>query len=643
MYYLNYSISTFIPLTQPRPPNSLPFSIQRLRREKSKLFSSRHENLAKYQDISQRCAKATKSHFKSVESGLISGGSIKAFYDHVRRKTKGTESEVELSVDGVLVSTPQAKANSLSRYFSSVFTRDDGKTPHLPCISPFQLSSVHCPPHLLSKVMRTVKPKLSRGPDEIPAYFLKQVMPAISYPLSVLFQWSFTTGAVPALFKKAIVKPIWKRKGCKTLVSNYRPITLCSSIAKLQEKIVTEQLLSHCSSLFLISSAQFGFLPKRSLTNQMLLCLNDWSRHQAANETCYIVYLDFKKAFDTVSHPKLLSKLQSFGVSGSLLNWIEEYLTGRSQQVSVSGALSESAEVTSGIMQGSCLGPVLFVLFINDLLESLKPICKCLAYADDVKLYSKDPAKIQLALNCVQNWCLTWQLSLSVGKCSILKLGPGPEIPLTIGAEVLPYTCSVTDLGIIVDQKLSFSEHCGSLTKKARRTMGIVLKCFSSGNVSLLLKAYKTYIMPLLETSSQVWNSISDKEAQQLESCQRHFTKMLYLKCGLCKIDPERPKRLPVSYEERLRYLGLDTLKLRRFKLDLSLCYKVYHYTTFCPDLLVRKTIGRTLQHNHRLQQEIAGRHRSLMFTNRVVAAWNALPDSVVEGPYDAFQSHIGL
>lgn len=643
LYYLNFAISTFIPLAKHRPPNSLPGSILRMRRQRRRLFATRHRNPTQYKKLSQRCTKATKSYFRGVESGLISGGNIKAFYDHVRRKSKGAESEAAISVDGVSLSSPLEKANAFSAYFSSVFTSDDGQNRRLPCISPFQLSTIHCPPSLLSKVMQSVKPKLSRGPDGIPPYFLKQVISAMSYPLSVLFRWSFTTSTVPASFKSATVLPIWKRKGCRSQVSNYRPITLCSSIAKLQEKIVTQQLLTHCSSLFLISPSQFGFLPKRSLTTQMLLCLNDWSRHLAAKDTCYIVYLDFKKAFDTVSHPKLLSKLQSFGVSGSLLNWIEEYMTGRTQQVSVSQTLSVQAEVTSGIMQGSCLGPVLFVLFINDLLESLNPICKCLAYADDVKLYSNDPTKIQLALNCVQTWCLTWQLNLSVEKCSILKLGAGPEVPFTLGTHVLPYACSVRDLGIVIDKQLSFSEHCSALVKKARRTCGIVLKCFSSGKVSLLLKAYKTYIRPQLESATQVWNSISEKEAKQLESCQRFFTKMLYLKCGLTKIDPERPRRLKVSYEERLRHLGLETLKLRRFKLDLSLCYKIYHRTTFCPDLLVRKTNGRTLQHNHRLQKEIAGKHRSVMYANRVVGAWNALPDSVVEGPYEAFHDHIGL
>jgi ribonuclease P/MRP protein subunit RPP40 len=316
------------------------------------------------------------------------------------------------------------------------------------------------------------------------------------------------------------------------------------------------------------------------------------------------------------------------------LSWIQEYLTGRTQQVTISGTLSDPVPLSSGIMAGSCIGPVLFLLYLNDLLDSLSTICHTVAYADDVKLYSDDPVKIQRALGVVESWCSTWQLGLSVEKCCVLLLGSGTEVPFTLSGKVLPYSSSVKDLGVLLDKNLSFSDHCTYIVKKARRTTGIVLRCFSSGKVSLLKKAYLTYIRPQVETASQVWNSISVKDSKRLESVQRHFTKMLFLKCGLSRT---------ASYEQRLRFLGLDALRLRRFKLDLSLTYKIYNNLTFCPGLLVRKTIGRTLQHNHRLQQEIAGKHRSSMFANRVVASWNMLADSVIEGPEELFYGHLQL
>ena len=432
----------------------------------------------------------------------------------------------------------------------------------------------------MRKLTHFVKPKLSRGPDNIPAYFLKMVMPSIALPLSLLFDWSFTTSTVPSQFKTSIVVPIYKRKGKKSDVSAYRPISLYSSIVKLQEKVLIRALLSHCRIHRLISDYQFGFLPKRCLTSQLLLCLKDWTGYLSRKEPCYVVYIDFRRAFDTVSHAKLLSKLRSFGLSGSLLGWVEQYLSGRTQVVSISGATSESAPVTSGIGQGSCSGPIFYLMYGDCLISSLSEICSVTAYADDVKLYSNDPAVIQRALTLVSNWCKTWQLSLSIDKCCVLALGNTPQVPFLLESHVLPYVSSMKDLGILVDSDLSFSEHVTYLVKKARSKCGVILKCFSSGKVALLKKAYITYIRPQLESSPQVWNSISLKDSKRLESVQRFFTQRLFLKCGMSK---------NTSYERRLKFLGLETLAFRRYRSDMTLCFKIYHNLTHCPNLLNRK------------------------------------------------------
>ena len=284
-------------------------------------------------------------------------------------------------------------------------------------------------------------------------------------------------------------------------------------------------------------------------------------------------------------------------------------------------------------MQGSVLGPLLFVIFINDLLDTFSEVT-CTAFADDVKLYSEDPLKLQAALTQVEIWCQKWQLSLSVEKCSVLLLGTGAEVPLTLLGLPLPYSTTVKDLGVIIDKKLSFSQHCQKLVGRAKSSSHTLLKCFSSGRVSSLLRAYLTYIRPKLEPSTQVWNSITEKDSQLVERGQKYFTRMLFLKCGLKK----------KSYPERLQYLKIDTLSNRRFKLDLSLCHKIYHGKTHCPDLLVRKTATRTLQHNHRLEKDIkGGKHRLLQFSNRVVTAWNLLPDAVIEMSEDSFARAIGM
>ena len=166
--------------------------------------------------------------------------------------------------------------------------------------------------------------------------------------------------------------------------------------------------------------------------------------------------------------------------------------------------------------------------------------------------------KLQEALNIIEAWCKKWQLSLSVDKCQVLLLGSGGKIPLGLFYQPLPYCDSAKDLGITIDKDLTFSLHCSELAKRVKKCSHILLKCFSSGRSGPLLKAYTTYIRPKLESSCQVFNSIGQAESKVLESCQKYFTRMLFLKCGLGK----------QSYENRLKFLKLKTLKERRFALD---------------------------------------------------------------------------
>jgi hypothetical protein len=370
----------------------------------------------------------------------------------------------------------------------------------------------------------------------------------------------------------------------------------------------------------------------------MLQCVKEWSAALSDKKPTFVVYLDFRKAFDSISHPKLLIKLRSFGICGDVLAWISDYLTGRSQRVSIGSTESTAKPVTAGILQGSCVGPILFVLYINDLLNALSKITSCKAFADDVKLYSSDPAELQSALELVEKWCATWQLTLSVEKCSVLTVGPvGPAPVLYLLGTPLPVVDSMRDLGILVDSNLSFSEHVSSLCKKARRTSALVFKSFTSGSIPLLVRAFKTYVRPQLEFGSQVWNSISKRDSQRLESVQRRFTKFLYLRCGLSK---------RATYEQRLRRLGLDTLRSRRLKLDMCLTYQIYNGLSFAPSLLCPKPAlrARSLRHNHRLLQDRTGTRKTLSaYHNRICVLWNAIPDSVVEGSLDNFKRYIGL
>ena len=628
---LHYAISLYIPISKTHKTSKLPSAVIRLRNKKRASFKNRITNPDKYKHCSNLYTQALKNHTKQVEKGLIEQGKIKELYKHVKNKTSDKSTDFPISVNGDQITDATAIANHFSDFFASVYTSSNGIIPPSQNRTREQFSQMRFTTHDIIKTLKEMKPKLSFGPDEIPMFFLKQLSTTIASPLSILFNWSFNSALCPSLFLKTRVIPVFKRKGSRSDIQNYRPISIGSAIAKLMEKMVTNRLLSFLTKNDLISTYQHGFLPKRSTCTQLASCINDWTTLKATKTPCYVIYLDFKKAFDSVDHSKLISKLTSHGITGLLSSWIHSYLSHRVQRVAVKDSLSRYKPVDSGILQGSCIGPLLFVTYINDLLDTLsKQGIKVAAYADDIKLYGPDPNLLQLALNYVTQWCETWQLKLSPDKCCSISLSNGPDHQFNI--QGVPLTCSdsIVDLGVTIDNSLDFTSHILAMVKKAKQTSWITLKCFTSGYRVNLLRAYTTYVRPKLEYCPQIWNPQSRSDILLIERVQKHFTKQIFYRCGY--------KKQP--YEIRLQRLNLDSLESRRLRLDLCFAHKTYHNLLHCPDVLQIKDISRTLVHNHRLENQICvPKFRGNFFSNRIVKFWNKFTDEQIELDANSFHN----
>ena len=251
----------------------------------------------------------------------------------------------------------------------------------------------------------------SCGPDEIHPRLLCELAKQQAAPLPKLFNKSLQSGCIPGDWKIATVSPIFK-KGGKKMAENYRPVSLTSIVCKLLESVVREAVLDHlcCNDL---SNKQFGFIGGRSTTLQLLTFIDECVKTLARGDTVDTVYLDFSKAFDTIPHRRLIGKLEAYGIDGSLLSWISSFLMGRTQKVSVNGSLSSSKPVLSGIPQGSVLGPLLFVIYINDLPDKL--CSSSLMFADDTKVFREicsenDLECLQRDLACLEKWSDTWLL-----------------------------------------------------------------------------------------------------------------------------------------------------------------------------------------------------------------------------------------
>ena len=306
-------------------------------------------------------------------------------YSNSRLKTKaGLDNLVDGS--GCIACDDRGKAQLLNSFFSSVFTDEDRS--HMPeptnQFTGEPIESIPITAEAVRQKLTHLKTDAAPGPDGLHPKLLQLAAAALAGPLSSLFAESLEQGNVPSIWKSAVVVPIHK-KGSRSAPENYRPISLTSIPCKIMESLVRDALVEFLASTGQLSKHQHGFRPRRSCSSQLMEVLNDWTTMLERGDPVDVAYLDFRKAFDSVPHNRLLKKLRRFGISGKLLQWIEAFLTGRIQKVCVNGNHSDSLAVRSGVPQGSVLGPLLFLLFVDDIPSVVD--CSVKMFADDTKLY----------------------------------------------------------------------------------------------------------------------------------------------------------------------------------------------------------------------------------------------------------------
>jgi ribonuclease P/MRP protein subunit RPP40 len=355
-----------------------------------------------------------------------------------------------------------------------------------------------------------------------------------------------------------------------------------------------------------------------------------------SNRLAYFVYLKKKQTcacalgpsntFDSVVRTKLLVKLKYVGIGGKLLSWISEFLFNRSQVVKVGSQVSTVATVISGVPQGSVLGPLLFIIFINDIVDIFGDGLTVKLFADDVKIYLVldeicNHGKLQRGLENLRVWADIWQQKISVPKCSVLHLGStNPGHSYLLNGQQLPDVNSARDLGVVIDQHLRFSVHINEIVIRAQQRSALVLRCFRSRDPVLLFRAFSAYIRPILEYCSPVWSTCYITDIIKIESVQRRFTKRL---AGLSAL----------SYADRLTKLNVESLELRRLKADLLLHYKLTHcLMNLAGDVTVFMSHEtKTRGHDKRISKPHSKYNcRAFSFACRSVNAWNSLPQCVV-------------
>jgi hypothetical protein len=288
---------------------------------------------------------------------------------------------------------------------------------------------------MVREKIRKLKPDSAAGPDEIGPRILKELEAVLTTPLVEIFRKSISTGEVPDEWKKANVTPIFK-KGTKKDPGNYRPVSLTSVCCKMLESILRDALMDHLTCNNLLKASQHGFMPGKSCTTNLLEFFEKTTQAIDAGLPFDVIFLDFAKAFDKVPRERLLEKLRAHGVQGRALNWIRNWLTGRKQRVVLNGKFSAWAEVLSGVPQGSVLGPILFLIFINDLDVAAVMIDILRKFADDTKLGQtvstpEERELLQQALDKLCEWSEKWGMEFNVKKCKVMHLGYNNQATLT--------------------------------------------------------------------------------------------------------------------------------------------------------------------------------------------------------------------
>ena len=369
----------------------------------------------RYKQLKRECQRQLRhEHHRYVENLLTDDGSqnhvSKKFWSYLKHKRGDTCGIGTLREGCQLVTEAAEKAEVLNRQFQSVFSTPAEET--MPFTDESDMPPITVAAEGVRAQLQKLNPYKAMGPDNISPRVLKELSDVLSQPLAALFQKSLDHAIVPEDWKKARVTPLYK-KGDKYLPSNYRPISLTCVTCKVMEHIVTSQMTRYLEEKDLLCKRQHGFRKYRSCESQLTELMCDISQKLDEGKEVDAIFLDFSKAFDKVDHMKLLYKLDRIGVSKQVRRWVQSLLVGRSQTVVVDGFESSSCPVTSGVPQGSVIGPILFLVYINDLPESV--MSRTRLFADDTVIYntSDNQQQLQDDLIALQAWEHLWKMEFN--------------------------------------------------------------------------------------------------------------------------------------------------------------------------------------------------------------------------------------
>ena len=485
--------------------------------------------------------------------------------------------------------------------------------------------------HEILNMVESLKSKKSSGYDGINTKLLKQIILNIVSPLEYIFNLSLSTGCCPDLLKIAKVIPIYK-KDDSSLVTNYRPISLLPCISKILEKIVYKRLNSFLTSNNILNPSQFGFRKKYSTDFAITKLLDKVIQSLSKKEHVIALFMDLSKAFDTIDHDILLYKLNNYGIRGIVLSWLKSYLSNRQQFVSINNVESSRLNIKCGVPQGSILGPLLFLIYINDIVNS-STVLDFVLFADDTNIVSSHTnlneliGTINAELTKVSSWFKCNKLSLNISKTHFMHYQiahTNLELPCNINIDNMPLDNKdhVKFLGLTIDKHLTWNQHVNNISISIAKGMGILHKVKHYLLEHSLLMIYNTLILPYLNYCNIVWGNCHQTKLNHILLLQKKAVRICTNSTYLSHTDPLF-HQLKVF---KIHDINTLQIALFMFKYNKQLLPPVFN-DFFSYNNSIHSYPTRSRNNIHLSNPKIVLAHKSLRHHGPDI--WNSLSDDV--------------
>jgi exonuclease III len=576
-------------------------------RHRNRLYKRfKRTKLPIHQEIWKHAAKETnyimsvakKEHIEKIRSRLMNISIGEKNYWKLAKEVYGNKKTLgipSLIINDKTVNTSSEKAACFNEYFTDQQTlpplRFNQQLPPIIFLTDSRLEFIQTNPDEIQSIIKTFDVGKASGPDGISIRLLKETSVSISPSLSKLLNKSFTLAKVPKIWKEANICPIFKKTD-RTKVENYRPISLLSCVGKIQERIVYRHLYKYLTKNNLLTWKNSGFKELDSAINQLLYITNNIHKALESGKEICMVFLDVSKAFDRVWHSGVLNKLRCMGIEGRLFDWFCDYLSDRKIRVVVNGQKSEWLRPNAGVPQGSILGPLLFLVFINDITLNIESNINL--FADDTSLmeiienYVDSYAKLNRDLYRLSTWANKWLVTFNANKTVYIKISRKvnvtPKPILYLNGEIIKEVSTHKHLGLTFNQTLTWSDHIKLLSSKAAQCVGLLRRICRDVPRECLEILYKYMIRPLLEYGDVIFDGTADIHLKKLEDVQRQ--------AALACTGAYRHTKHDILLDE----LGWPPLALRRKNHRMSQMYKIQmglaptYLTNSCPPLTKDRT-----------------------------------------------------